>query len=426
MFSGNCDSTKCTIVTSLSAVINDSLSRSLRSQLCSISKECIAGTIKTPALSKEMFYDHPVIRRSKKHTRLNGVNISEFTLSRRAEINRIVLLPYLGCTRRFETVRSYDAHVLAKSSKSWETVGKSNKAKNVKPFRSQIFNSEGSINNTLNELNFLDYQNLVTNERSVRSLREYELPNTGFNISEGAVRSFYLIKTPISGAKKISGCQNTVEKACNVRKDKLNSENTAVSFLEKNDLHKCIPGFEENVSAPSAKLGLKKTRNVSILHRPKTLDKSTSTTFLDESDIAQDLDKSIQGLLLPYIANGRDFPSEIVLKLVPKTEALKNALNENTSQANRSNSSEANLLAPILNTTEIKPKKKSGKKSFWNCFSKKKNTDDDTSDDTSSKEVYFPSIVEVHNKNKKFDDHNLETDNSVCSFYNVEKPNTRL
>lgn len=377
--------------------------------------------MKNPVLSKEIF-DHPIVRRSKKHTQLNSVNISQFTAGRRAQIDRTVLLPYLGCTRRYEPFQSYNAHVLAKSSKSWETVGKSIKPKNLKPFRSQTFNNGGSINNTSSQLTFLDYQDFVRNEQLGYPLGEYELPNTGFSISKEAVRSFYLIKPPISGAKTISGRKNKFENGYNVGQQNYNSVIPATLYPNKNELDKNITRFKGQVFAPSPKLNLKATRNVSILHRPKTRDKSTSTTFLDVCNIGQELDKSIQGLLMPYIANGRDFPSEIVLKLVPKAEALKNASDQNDDLDNRSKySSEINLLAPKLNSTETKHKKKK-RKSIWNCFSKK--TDDATSDDISNTDVYYPSIVEVHNKNNKcLNQPNSEVCNSVSSIYNVNKKN---
>lgn len=368
--------------------------------------------------------DHPIVRRSKKHTQLNRVNISEFTAGRRAQIDRTVLLPYLGCTRRYEPFQSSNAHVLGKSSKSWETVGKSIKPKNLKPFRSQTFNNRGSINNISSQLTFLDYQDSVRNERLAYPLGEYELPNTGFSISKEAVRSFYLIKTPISGAKTIYGRENTFENGYNVGQQNHNSAIPAALYRNKNELDKNITGFEGEVFLPSPKLNLKTTRNVSILHRPKTRDKSTSTTFLDVSNIDQDLNKSIQGLLMPYIANGRDFPSEMVLKLVPKAEALKNASNKKYDQDNdRSKySSEIDLLAPKLNSIETKHKKKKNN-SFWNCFIKKKKTDDATKDDISTTDVYYPSIVEVHNENKKSLEPNSEVNISVSSLYNANMKN---
>lgn len=376
--------------------------------------------MKTPVLSKEIF-DHPIVRRSKKHTQLNSVNISQFTAGRRAQIDRTVLLPYLGCTRRYEPFQSYNAHVLTKSSKSWETVGKSIKPKNLKPFRSQTFNNGGSINNTSSQLNVFDYQDFVRNEQLGYRSGEYELPNTGFNISKEAVRSFYLIKPPISGAKTISGRKNTFTNGYNVGQQNYNSAIPAALYPNKNELDKNITRFKGQVFGPSPTLNLKATRNVSILHRPKTRDKSTSTTFLDVCNIGQELDKSIQGLLMPYIAKGRDFPSEIVLKLVPKAEALKNASVQNDDLDNRSKySSEINLLAPKLNSTETKHKKKK-RKSFLNCFSK---TDDTTSDNISNTDVYYPSIVEVHNKNNKcFDQPNSEVCNSVSSICNANKKN---
>lgn len=396
------------------------MSRSLKSQPVSKSKECIARTVKTPVLSKEIC-DLPIVRRSKKHTRLNSVNIIDFAAGRR-EIDRTVLLPYLGCTKRYEPFQSYNAHVFAKTSKSWETVGKSIKPKNIKQFRSQTFNNESSINNTSSQLNFLDYQDFLRNEKLAYPLGEYELPNTGFSLSKEAVRSFYLIKPPISGAKTIYGRKNTFENGNNVSQQNYNSGIPTALYQNKNELDKNITRFKGQVFAPPPKLNLKATRNVSILHRPKTRDKSTSTTFLDVCNNGQDLDKSIQGLLMPYIVNGRDFPSEIVLKLVSKAEALKNAAERNKDLDNRSNySSEINLLAPKLNSTETKHKKKKGK-SFWNCFSKK--TDDATADDISNTDVYYPSIVEVHNKNNKhLDQPNSEVCNSVSSFQNVNKKN---
>lgn len=397
----------------------------MRNQSFSRSKECIAASkVKPPVLSKETC-DHPIVRRSRKHTQLNSVNVSAFAASGgRAQIDRTVLLPYLGCTRRYAPFQPYNAHVRAKSSKSCEAVGKSTKTKDLKPFRSQTFNNGGSTNNNSSQLNFLDYQDYVRNERLAYALGEYELPNTGISISKDAVRSFYLIKPPNTGAGTISGRKNILENGYNAGQRNYNSTIPAALYPNMYEISKNLNVFEGEVFVPSPKLNLKATRNVSILHRPKTRDRSTSTTSLDVCNVRQDLDKSIQGLVMPYIANGRDCPSEIILKLIPKAEALKNASNENDDLADRSRySSEINLLAPKLNSTDTKHKKKTGN-SFWNCFSKKNKTDDATSDDISNTDVYYPSIVEVHNKNKKcIDQQNSEVCNTVSSFCNLNKTN---
>lgn len=337
-------------------------------------------------LSEEVS-DQPLVRRSKKNTQLNKISCFHDSYSKKKiQIERTVILPKVGCTTEIKTSGPGKNFLPIKKSKSWDTVRKASPGlKKMGLFRAH------SIDVITNKMNCSSsFKNLHTIAQSWKQSDMFDslaanLQNDNFTVDDFNCDSEYdSVKETVTILKAPNDCKMT----------QIGVARSFASFCEKEEAY--VPHTGQ----------AKTTRNVSILHKPKTRDKSTSTTTLgNQTRFYDHLNSSLKQLLIPYTLTGKEYPSEIILKLTPKKEVLKYIQNEaSADQCKLEDSSEMNLLAPKLNSIKRKKKKQSWLLNFLFCF-KKKGVDNDSliaeSLNSSTKEVYFPSVVEVYNDEKK-------------------------
>jgi len=340
------ESPKVEIVTNLDAIFKGSTANKefLPSE---VDKKSNLINLAASRSEDDNFTYQPILRRSQKSTQLNIKSEIHF---KRSQINRILLLPYTGCVMK-EYVKSKKRFAALKQSKSCGS----------------IFNSSRNLKYVYS--NSLDNISVIKKEtRFSKRMPAHNATNPGKTFHE--IINIHNI-SELAGNNQIKPTPLT---------DQLKDVNN------RDEINK---GLEDLIASF---LSSKTTRNVSILHRPQTRNKTTSTTSLNKYSTQQIMKSSSARFLSPYISSGKKIPSELILKLVPK-----NIIHE---------SKESVLGNELINskTGLSPPQKKLGNKNIlFGCFSKSRNkedTDDEYSHHGIYQESYFPSAVEFHKPKK--------------------------
>ncbi|KAG8303425.1 hypothetical protein J6590_010462 [Homalodisca vitripennis] len=368
-----------TVETNLNTTIKDASNVQNRSD--NTSEKYENKTDIDPSHVEEVF-NQPAVRKSKKGTKINdSTNLKAQFCVNRVEIDRTILLPYLGCTAKQDFFQADRKSSSGKSSRSLETITTFlNKMETKATLRTRSFTRTSWKKESADRGKVRDINTLPIDQLSSIVATD--------NFTEPSIRRQKHVRdsrSPLDDRKKYQHKPDELIEDGSSKQDVLLDKILFIKNIQKFDdeIHKQFPCSYS-----------KATRNVSILHRPRMRNQATSTSSLNK--IEQDPDQPSKGPVVPYVAISKNFPSELVLNLVPKKEALEISKKDIKGNMNNNKDSQ-DLLTPVVNVAARKKKKKLHL--FRKCFPLTKNKiGNRSSDESLNKEIYYPSVVEIHDK----------------------------